>query len=241
MNISNKSNSSLYLLLSIVMSLSLAINGENLFKLDCSNNQDKLCTLSSPKDGIGELKVQNMICVDTECKEALLFAENRLFTCQLTSKKSGECQKIIIKNMQPFQLALAELYQSIDRENADAQSLVNSGESANLDQEGSNLYMRFLDSKRALPFETLNYGRRKRQLPFETLNYGKRSQGSGQNGLGGTNCDCTGLMNLNSNNKRALPFESMLYGKRALPFETLNYGKRAYIPIDGYIMGKREE
>jgi hypothetical protein len=33
----------------------------------------------------------------------------------------------------------------------------------------------------------------------------------------------------------------MLYGrKRSLPFETLNYGKkRAYIPIDGYIMGRR--
>ena len=78
--------------------------------------------------------------------------------------------------------------------------------------------------KRFLPFETLNYGRRKRQLPFETLNYGKRSIG----------CDC-------SQNKRSLPFETLLYGKRNLPFETLNYGKRAYIPIDGYIMGKRED
>jgi len=82
------------------------------------------------------------------------------------------------------------------------------------------------ENKRGLPFETLNYGKRKRYLPFETLNYGKRSE----NG-----CDCS------QEAKRVLPFETLLYGKRALPFETLNYGKRAYIPIDGYIMGRRED
>ena len=75
--------------------------------------------------------------------------------------------------------------------------------------------------KRGLPFETLNYGRRsvmKRSYPFlKNGIYGRRSQ------------------------LRSLPFDTLSYGKRGLPFETLNYGKRAYIPIDGYIMGKREE
>lgn len=82
------------------------------------------------------------------------------------------------------------------------------------------------EDKRALPFETLNYGRRKRYLPYETLNFGKRSE---------SGCDCS------KQDKRNLPYETMLYGKRALPFETLNYGKRSsYIPIDGYIMGKKK-
>jgi hypothetical protein len=94
----------------------------------------------------------------------------------------------------------------------------------NLDSNEAEVLANLGQLKRALPFESLNYGRRKRALPFETLNYGKRF----------TDCDCSQF-------KRALPFESMLYGKRALPFETLNYGKRAYIPIDGYIMGKRED
>jgi hypothetical protein len=33
------------------------------------------------------------------------------------------------------------------------------------------------------------------------------------------------------------------YGKRGLPFDALNYGKRSGIdiPIDGYIIGKRQE
>lgn len=80
--------------------------------------------------------------------------------------------------------------------------------------------------RRELPFEPMNYGKKKRrQLPFEPLNYGKRSISS-------------------SGNKQpsGLPFDSILIGKKGLPFETLNYGKRAaYIPVDGYIMGKRED
>lgn len=69
--------------------------------------------------------------------------------------------------------------------------------------------------KRALPFDSMNYGK-KRALPFETLNYGKRA---------------------------SLPFDSMNFGKKraALPFDSMNYGKRSSldIPIDGYIIGKR--
>lgn len=84
------------------------------------------------------------------------------------------------------------------------------------------------DVKRELPFETMNYGKRKRQLPFETLNYGKRSTWP--------------KLRYIERKRNGLPFESILLGKRSLPFETLNYGKRAaYIPIDGYIMGKRGE
>jgi hypothetical protein len=76
------------------------------------------------------------------------------------------------------------------------------------------------EPKRALPFESLNYGRRKRQLPFETLNYGKRA------------CDCSHVAK-----------SAFTYGKRGLPFDALNYGKRSGvdIPIDGYIIGKRQE
>ena len=88
-----------------------------------------------------------------------------------------------------------------------------------------------------MPFETLNYGRRKRFYPFLTVHHGKRS----------ADCDCSSYVKKSLPfesmlyGKRGLPFETLNYGKRGLPFETLNYGKRAYIPIDGYIMGKREE
>lgn len=102
------------------------------------------------------------------------------------------------------------------------------------------------EDKRELPFETMNYGK-KRQLPFETLNYGKRNLARSRH----PKCECDEYKR-----ETGLPFDSILLGKKSLPFETLNYGKRsekqdkeritknkqeraAYIPIDGYIMGKR--
>lgn len=135
------------------------------------------------------------------------------------NKKSGDCQKIQIKNVRPFQSALNDLYQA----NMDQNFEQSIGSVSELEQLKDPI-LKLFESKRSLPFEALNYGKKRRNLPFEVLNYGKRS---------GQNCDCS--------SKRALPFESILYGKRGLPFESLNYGKRAYIPIDGYIMGKRED
>jgi len=133
--------------------------------------------------------------------------DDKWYVCEHSDKKQGKCSKLFKTNTLQLQSALLDLL---------------------IENSGSAIESLFknTDSKRALPFETLNYGRRKRYLPFETLNYGKRSE---------SGCDCS------QEAKRALPFETLLYGKRALPFETLNYGKRAYIPIDGYIMGRREE
>lgn len=98
------------------------------------------------------------------------------------------------------------------------------------------------EDKRELPFETMNYGKKKRQLPFETLNYGKRTLLTGNRHQ---KCECSDYKR-----ESGLPFDSILLGKKSLPFETLNYGKRnenykqeraEYIPIDGYIMGKRTD
>lgn len=156
-----------------------------------------------------------MICLETDCKESILFSDNQLFACQHTSKKSAECQKVLLRNVQPFQTALLDLYQAL--QSNEGLSAANSAENLSSDSD-----LRLVE-KRTLPFETLNYGRKKRQLPFDGLNYGKRA-----------GCDCSSQI------KRSLPFETILYGKRALPFETLNYGKRSYLPT-GYIMGKRSE
>ncbi len=133
------------------------------------------------------------------------------YVCEQSDQRFGVCTKLFKTNTLQLQSALIDLL--IEKSG----SLDKSTSTTSTTPE--NLYLR------ALPFETMNFGRRKRYLPFETLNYGKRSN---------SGCDC-------GQDKRALPFETMLYGKRALPFETLNYGKRAYIPYDGYIMGKRQE
>lgn len=198
------------------ISLFLLAKGSHMFKLDC--NQDyKECALIS--DMGAELKVQNLKCIDDECKDTFLIADDdKWYVCEHGNKRSGKCAKIFNTNTLQLQSALLDLL----IENA---GVMNAAE--NYLEKNTAIS----EIKRALPFETLNYGRRKRHLPFETLNYGKRASAS-QDG-----CDCSGMVG--SANKRALPFETMLYGKRALPFETLNYGKRAYIPIDGYIMGKR--
>lgn len=166
-----------------------------------------------------------------------------MFKCkhELTVK-SGNCIKL--GSLESFQTALAELT-AIQEENKQHinTALLSSIVSAAASDESASQQPLWhyapgpAASKRDLPFESMNYGRKKRQLPFETLNYGKRNYG------GSSPCDCSGYMNVAAL-KRALPFDALLTGKRGLPFETLNYGKRAYmLPQDaqGYILGKREE
>lgn len=147
----------------------------------------------------------------------MIDGDDQWYLCEMVNEKTGNCKKMFKKNTLQLQSTFLDL-------------LIENPSSTNRVVDSATPSNELAD-KRALPFETLNYGRRKRQLPFETLNYGKRSHG----------CDCTKSNDQHYIQQRALPFETMLYGKRALPFETLNYGKRAYIPIDGYIMGKREQ
>jgi len=101
---------------------------------------------------------------------------------------------------------------------------------AGSDFDGLDKTLHLIGAKRALPFESFNYGRRKRSV--YSVDDDK-------------NCDCNEdkrIFPLDGYNKRGLPFETFNYGKRALPFETLNYGrKRALLPYEGYIMGKRSE
>ncbi|CAF1022000.1 unnamed protein product [Brachionus calyciflorus] len=207
----------------LLVTIGCFAKSETLFKLECNSEIDKSCTLSSKEDG--EVKAKHVICIDNECKESLLFSDNHIFACQQLTKKSGDCQKIQIKNVQPFQSALNDLYQTNMEQQTNSENM-NLNSLSDIDQL-TNPIIRLFEAKRNLPFEALNYGRKRRSLPFEVLNYGKRSLNQ--------NCDCSNQL------KRALPYESILYGKRAIPFESLNYGKRAFIPIDGYIMGKREE
>lgn len=175
-----------------------------MFKLNCEDDY-KGCALVS--DMGTELKVQNLKCIDEDCKDTFLIADDdKWYVCEHSSKRLGKCTKLFKTNTLQLQSALLDLL---------------------IENSGTISSQQNMKAKRALPFETLNYGRRRRYLPFETLNYGKRSE---------SECDCSGSLG-----KRGLPFETLLYGKRALPFETLNYGKRAYIPIDGYIMGKRTQ
>lgn len=184
-------------------------SSSSVFELNCENDY-KRCSLISDMGEV--LKVQNLKCIDDKCRDTFLIADDdKWYVCEHENKRIGKCTKLFKTNTLQLQSALLDL-------------LIENNGSQN---SANNLVKTDSEFKRALPFETLNYGRRKRYLPFETLNYGKRSSGEG--------CDCSEAM------KRNLPFETMLYGKRALPFETLNYGKRAYIPVDGYIMGKREQ
>lgn len=185
-------------------------SSSNTFALTCKQEYT-MCSLISEAGEI--LKVQNLKCINEECRDTFLIADDdKWYVCEHETKRLGACTKLFKTNTLQLQSALLDLL------------IENSG---TLDKSNSVAAVKE-QATRALPFETLNYGRRKRYLPFETLNYGKRSSVDSEYA-----CDC--------NNKRTLPFETMLYGKRALPFETLNYGKRAYIPYDGYIMGKREE
>ncbi len=122
-----------------------------------------------------------------------------MYACKNVNKRAGICRELF---------GLDELIKGLNEET--------SSEEASYD----GTFRQVLGNKRALPFESLNYGRRKRQLPFETLNYGKRA------------CDCSHVAK-----------SAFTYGKRGLPFDALNYGKRSSIdiPIDGYIIGKRQE
>jgi len=190
----------------VFISSFLVVQGSNVIKLDCENDY-KDCSLTS--DLGSQLRVQNLKCIDEECRDTFLIADDdKWYVCEHANKRTGNCAKLFKTNTLQLQSALLDLL------------IENSmGVSEN------DIY-NIQEDKRALPFETLNYGRRKRYLPYETLNFGKRSESV---------CDCS------KQAKRNLPYETMLYGKRALPFETLNYGKRSsYIPIDGYIMGKKK-
>ncbi len=151
------------------------------------------------------------------------------YFCKHASERSGVCQALFDLEEMVKVLASEMVSDSVEELAANEENVANY-----LQKYGK-------EQKRNLPFDSLHYGRRKRQLPFETLNYGKRSSS-------GRWCQC-------ENAKRSLPFDSMLLGKRALPFDSMNYGKRALpfeslnfgkrggidIPIDGYIIGKREE
>ena len=185
----------------LIVGLSAIANGQSTaFKLECK--LDKSCLLNLNQEEFTNIKGENIACIDKACNEIVMLADNnQMYTCEVTNRRAGECKKIFNKNSLLAQAALIELLRLKD-------ARVNSGSSS--EDNSQDLDSEFRSSKRALPFETLNYG--KRQLPFETLNYGKRDD---------------------------LPFESILYGKRALPFETLNYGRRKRLTIpDGYIMGK---
>jgi len=208
----------------VFISFFLLATGNDLFELNCQNDYNQ-CTLVSQMGN--ELKVQNFKCIDEECKDTFLIAsDDKWYVCETETKRNGKCTRLFKKNTLQLQSALLDLL--ID----------NSG---SIGSHINNINSGDVLEKRGLPFETLNYGRRKRYLPFETLNYGKRSAEN-------TKCDCSQVQEQKRGlpyetmlyGKRALPYETMLYGKRGLPFETLNYGKRAYIPIDGYIMGKRQ-
>jgi hypothetical protein len=156
-----------------------------------------------------------------------------VFKCVHEADGGQEGSCVRMGNLVELKMAFADLARGV----VSSEPEQSSGSSELLDDE------LLAAIKRQLPFETMNYGRKKRQLPFETLNYGKRSASS--------LCDCSRLGQLVSSYKRndiSLPFDMPLYGKRGLPFETLNYGKRARklskdekMPVDGYIMGKREE
>ena len=203
----------------LLATFSSIVNGESEYKIECQ--KDKGCKLDANKDGVTEIKEEQIACFDNDCKEAILVTDsNLLLTCEIENQESGDCRKLFKKN--PFSnLFSLALIDSI-RVNEDEED----GNSVSDDSDGVS----GARAKKALPFETLNYGKRKRQLPFETLNYGKRS-----------GCDCTNFPSYYPKRASSLPFDAILYGKRALPFETLNYGKRARNSIlDGYIMGRRK-